>query len=135
MDSVNKAAIVWSIAIVSISVGIAMLGNESETISVQSTDPQLNLLDGYWFVTASATPIPAEIKFLDSGTFEVTVKDESGNVNETYVGEYMLDEVNRTLEMELGSTIVLLSLYDMEQNSFSGSSTEPELLMSFQRRF
>lgn len=135
MDSVNKAAIVWSIAIVSVAVGIAMHSNESEIISTHSADPQLNLLDGYWFVTASATPIPAEIKFLDNGAFEVTVKDESGNVTETYVGAYVLDEVNHTLEMELGSNLVLLSLYDVKQDSFNGSSAEPDLLMSFQRRF
>jgi hypothetical protein len=135
MDSVNKAAIVWSIAIVSIAVGITMYGNELETISSQSADPQLNLLDGYWFVTASPTPVPAEIKFLDNGAFEVTVKDESGNVTQTYVGAYVLDEVNHTLEMELGSTVILLSLYDVDRDSFSGSSTEPDILMSFQRRF
>ncbi|MCV0366371.1 MAG: hypothetical protein K5798_03775 [Nitrosopumilus sp.] len=134
MDSVNKAAIVWSIAIMSVAVGIAMYGNESKTISDQN-DLQLNLLDGYWFVTASPTPVPAEIKFLDNGTFEVTVKDESGNVNETYVGVYTLDENHHTLEMELGSTVALLSLYDIERNSFSGSSTEPDLVMTFQRRF
>ena len=135
MDFVNKAAIVWSIAIVSFAVGIAMHGNGSEIISVPNKDLQLNLLDGYWFVTASPTPIPAEIKYLDNGTFKVTVKDEFGNVTETYVGVYVLDERNHTLEMELGSTVVLLSLYDVEQNSFSGSSTEPDILMSFQRRF
>lgn len=134
MDSVNKAAIVWSIAIVSIAVGITVHGNESEIASSQSTRPQLNLLDGYWFVTASATPVPAEIKFSDNNTFVVTVKDEFGNVNETYVGTYVLDVVNSTLEMELGSTVVLLSLYDVTWDSFSGSSMEPDLLMSFQRR-
>ncbi|QLH06518.1 hypothetical protein [Nitrosopumilus ureiphilus] len=117
MDSVNKAAIVWSIAIASVAVGIAMLGNELDLISAQSTDPQLNLPDGYWFVTASVTPIPAEIKFLDTGAFEVTVKDEYGNVSETHVGEYVFDEANHTLEMELGSTVVLLSLFDAERDS------------------
>lgn len=119
----------------SVAVGIAMQGNESEIISSHNTELRLNLLDGYWFVTASPTPVPAEIKFLDNGTFDVTVKDEFGNVNETYVGTYVLDVTNHTLEMELGSNVVLLSLYDVKRDSFNGSSAEPDLLMSFQRRF
>ena len=137
MDSINKAAIIWSILIVFVAVGIAMFGNESEHSSVQNSimNPYLNLLDGYWFVTASATPIPAEIKFLDDGTFVVTVKDESDNVKETYIGTYTLDVTNYTLEMDLNSTVVILSLYDVQTNSFSGSSVKHDLLMSFQRRF
>jgi DeoR/GlpR family transcriptional regulator of sugar metabolism len=114
-----------------------MFGNESEHSSVQNSimNPYLNLLDGYWFVTASITQIPAEIKFLDDGTFVVTVKDESDNVKETYIGTYTLDVTNHTLEMDLNSTVVMLSLYDVQTNSFSGSSVKHDLLMSFQRRF
>ena len=96
---------------------------------------KLNLLDGYWFATATATTIPAEIKFLDDGTFVVTVRNEKADVDETHVGYYDLDMDNRTLEMELGSTVVKLSLYDVQRDSFSGSSAEHDLLMSFQRRF
>ena len=96
---------------------------------------QLELLDGYWFTTATPTPIPAEIKFLDDGTFTVTVRDDEGNVDETYVGTYELDMVHRTLEMDLNSTIVKLSLYDVQRDSFSGSSAKHDLLMSFERRF
>lgn len=137
MISINNVAIIWTVLIVFVVVMIAMFGNTSEYISVYNLimHHHLNLLDGYWFTTATATPIPAEIKFLDDGTFVVTVKDEYGNVSETYVGTYTLDVVNRTLEMDLNSTVIVLSLYDVQINSFSGSSANHDLLMSFQRRF
>ena len=51
------------------------------------------------------TPIPAEIKFLDDGTFTVTVKDDEGNIDETYVGYYELDIAHHKLEMDLNSTV------------------------------
>jgi len=137
MISIDKAAIIWSIVIAFVAVGIAMFGNASEYTSVQNSmmSTHLNLLDGYWFTTVTATPIPAEIKFLSDGTFVVTVKDESENVKETYVGAYILDMINRTLEMDLNSTVIILSLYDVQTNSFSGSSVKHDLLMSFQRLF
>lgn len=136
MISINKVAIIWTILIVFVVV-ITVFGNASEYISVQNLimHPHLNLLDGYWFTTATATSIPAEIKFLDDDTFVVTVKDEYGNVSETYIGTYTLDMINHTLEMDLNSTVVMLSLYDVQTNSFSGSSAKHDLLMSFQRRF
>ena len=95
----------------------------------------LNLLDGYWFTTATPTPTPAEINFLNDGTFVVTVRDKDGNVNETYVGYYTLDMDNRILEMDLNSTVITLYLYNIQRDSFSGSSAEHDLLMSFQRVF
>ena len=96
---------------------------------------QLNLLDGYWFTTATPTPTPAEINFLNDGTFVVTVRDNDGNVGDTYVGDYTLDMDDRTLEMDLNSTVIKLSLYNIQRDSFSGSSAEHDLLMSFQRMF
>ena len=96
---------------------------------------KLNLLDGYWFTTATPTPTPAEINFLNDGTFVVTVRDKDGNVGETYVGYYTLDMDKRTLEMDLNSIVIKLSLYNIQRDSFSGSSAEHDLLMSFQRMF
>ena len=95
----------------------------------------MELLDGSWFTTATPTPVPAEIKFPDDGTFVVTVRDKEGNIDETYVGTYDLDMTRRTLEMDLNSTVIKLSLYDVQRDSFSGSSSEHDLLMSFQRMF
>ena len=65
----------------------------------------------------------------------MTVRDGEGNVDETYVGTYELDMIRRTLEMDLNSTVVKLSLYDIQRDSFSGSSAEHDLLMTFERRF
>ena len=127
--------------IVSVMLFFVILGTVfvifSENTSFQNSFlyPQLNLHDGYWFTTATATSIPAEIKFLDDGTFTVTVKDNDGNIDETYVGYYELDMTNGKLEMDLNSTIIKLSLYHIQRDSFSGSSTGHDLLMTFQRRF
>lgn len=127
------------LVIISVSLFFAVIGivfiTSSEYNIFQNTilSTQLELLDGYWFTTATPTPIPAEIKFLDDGTFVVTVRDEEKNIDETYVGTYELDMISRTLEMDLNSTVVRLSLYDVQRDSFSGSSAEHDLLMSFQR--
>ena len=114
---------------------VFVISSEYDFFQNTSLPIHLNLLDGYWFTTATPTPTPAEINFLDDGTFVVTVRDKEGNVNETYVGHYTLNMNNRTLEMDLNSTVIRLSLYDIQKDSFNGSSAEHDLLMSFQRRF
>ena len=116
-------------------IGIVFATSEYNFFQNTILTTHLELLDGYWFTTATPTPIPAEIRFLDDGTFTVTVRDEKGSIDKTYVGTYELDMTSRTLEMDLNSTIVKLSLYHVQRDSFSGSSAEHDLLMSFERRF
>ena len=128
-------SIIISAVLFSAVLGIIFASTSGYIVQNSFLYPNLNLLDGYWFTTATPTPIPAEIKFLYDSTFVVTVRNEEGDVNETYVGTYELDMTNRTLEMDLNSTVVKLSLYDVQRDSFSGSSAEHDLLMSFQRRF
>ena len=113
-----------SIALFFAIIGIILANSSSNYNIIQNSllHPKLNLLDGYRFTTATPTPTPAEIKFLEDGTFVVTVRDENGNVDETYIGTYELDMVNRTLEMDLNSTVVKLSLYDVQRDAFSDSS-------------
>ena len=117
-------SIIISVALFFVIIGIVLFTFSSDHNLFQNSllYTKLNLLDGYWFTTATPTPIPAEIKFLDDGTFVVTVRDENGDVDETYVGTYELDMAYRTLEMDLNSTVVKLSLYDVQRDSFSGSS-------------
>ncbi|QMU55026.1 MAG: hypothetical protein GKS07_09135 [Nitrosopumilus sp.] len=124
-----------SVVLFSVVLGIIFVSTSGYMIQNSFLYANLNLLDGYWFTTATPTPTPSEIKFLDDGTFVVTVRNEEGDVNETYVGTYELDMDNRTLKMDLNSTVVKLSLYDVQRDSFSGSSAKHDLLMSFQRRF
>ena len=132
----NRLLVIISASLFFTVIGIVFV-TSSEYNVFQNTilSTQLELLDGYWFTTATATSIPAEIKFLDDGTFVVTVRDEIGNISETYVGTYELDMTNRSLEMDLNSTVVQLSLYEIQNNSFSGSSAKHDLLMTFERRF
>ena len=127
-----------SVALFSAVIGVVLATSSSDYNLIQNLlYPKINLLDGYWFTTATSTSIPAEIKFIDDGTVVVTVRNEDGDgdVDETYVGTYQLDMANRTLEMDLNSTVIKLSLYDVQRDSFSGSSAEHDLLMSFQRKF
>lgn len=133
MESIQFAII--SVVLFFAVFGIIFTSTSGYIVQNSLLYPQLNLLGGYWFATATATPIPAEIEFLDDGTFVVTVRNEKGKVDETHVGYYELDMANRKLEMKISSEVIKLSLYDVQIDSFRGSSAEHDLLMSFQRRF
>jgi len=131
----TSIVIIISVSLFFAVIGIVFVTSEYNIFQNTILSPQLELLDGYWFATATPTPVPAEIKFLDDGTFVVTVRDGNGDVDETYVGTYNLNMANHTLEMDLNSTVVTLSLYHIQRDSFSGSSAEHDLLMTFERRF
>ena len=105
--------IIIPVALFSVIVGIVLVASSDYDLFQNLLYPELNLLDGYWFTTATPTPIPTEIKFRDNGTFVVTIRYENGDVDETYVGTYDLDMADRTLEMDLNSTVIKLSLYDV----------------------